>query len=173
MNFNNYFKNFDVPILFSLIFLPIASIILLPIYIYINGVVWQEPVMFFIGWFVAGSGITIGYHRLFSHRTFKTYPIFEWFFMIAGSMALQNTILNWCSDHRRHHKKLDTKEDPYSIKEGFLHAHIGWVVKKNPRMIEGVTDLEEKSAIKFQNKCYWTMALTLSFIVPLLIGLIL
>ena len=51
--------------------------------------------------------------------------------MIFGSMALQNTILNWCSDHRRHHKKLDTSEDPYSIKKGFLHAHIGWIVKKN------------------------------------------
>ena len=50
--------------------------------------------------------------------------------MISGSMALQNTIINWCSDHRSHHKKLDTDDDPYSIKEGFFHAHMGWILEQ-------------------------------------------
>ena len=118
-------KQYDIPILLSLILLPLFSIILTPIYIYYNGVVWQEPVMLFVGWFLAGTGITVGYHRLFSHKAFKTYSFVEWIYMILGSMALQNTILNWCSDHRKHHKKLDTEEDPYSIKKGFIHAHFG------------------------------------------------
>ena len=168
----NMISKYDLPILFSLILLPLASITVLPFYIYYNGVVWQEPVIFIISWFLAGMGITIGYHRLFAHKSFKTYPLVEWFLMIFGSMALQNTILNWCSDHRRHHKKLDTKDDPYSITEGFLHAHIGWVVKKNDYKIDGVDDLKEKSSVKFQTKYYWSMALLLSFAVPLLIGLL-
>ena len=172
----NYIRNikskYDMPILLSLTLLPIASIILLPLYTYYFGIVWQEPVMLILGWFLSGTGITVGYHRLFSHRTFKAHPIIEWFYMFTGSMALQNTILYWCSDHRRHHKKLGTIDDPYSIKEGFFHAHIGWVVKKNNNKISGVSDLEQKSAVLFQKKYYWTLALFLSFVLPFLIGLI-
>ena len=166
------FKYYDMPITISLILLPILTLTALPIYIYYNGIVWQEPVLLIICWFLAGMGITIGYHRFFAHKSFRTYPIVEWLLMIFGSMALQNTILNWCSDHRRHHKKLDTKDDPYSITEGFLHAHIGWVVKKNDYKIEGVDDLKEKASVKFQTKYYWPIAFFLSFVVPFLIGLI-
>ena len=176
MDFINKYKNFeekyDIPILLSLILLPLLSILCLPFYIYQNGIVWQELSMLLIGWFLAGTGITVGYHRLFSHKAFKTYSFIEWFYMITGSMALQNTIINWCSDHRRHHKKLDTKDDPYSIKEGFFHAHIGWIFKKNHNKISNVSDLEKKSAIKFQEKYYWVLSLFLSFILPFCIGLI-
>ena len=164
------FKKYDIPILISLILLPLLSLFCLPIYIYYNGIVWQEPVMLFIGWFLAGTGITVGYHRLFAHRTFKAYSFIEWIYMFLGSAALQNTIVNWCSDHRKHHKKLDTEEDPYSIKKGFIHAHIGWVVKKSSRTIENVSDLRQKSSIKFQEKFYWVIALSLSFILPTIIG---
>jgi len=126
--------------------------------------------MLFLGWFLAGTGITVGYHRLFAHRTFKTYPIIEWIYMILGSVALQNTILNWCSDHRRHHRKLDTEDDPYSITRGFFHAHIGWIVKKGDNSIKNVSDLKKKSCVKFQEKYYWYIALILSFLFPLFIG---
>jgi stearoyl-CoA desaturase (delta-9 desaturase) len=171
MNFiNNIKRKYEVPVLVSLIFLPIASIIGIPIYIINYGIVWQEIAMLFIGWFFAGTGITIGYHRLFAHRTFKTYSIIEWFYMLTGSMALQNSILKWCSDHRRHHKKLDTKDDPYSIKEGFFHAHIGWIIKKGDNNYNHVSDLERKSAVKFQEKYYWPLALFLSFVLPMIIG---
>lgn len=171
MNFINKITNtYDLPILVSLIILPVISIIGVPIYILNYGVVWQEIVILFIGWFFAGTGITIGYHRLFAHRAFKTYSIIEWFYMLTGSMALQNSILHWCSDHRRHHKKLDTKDDPYSIKEGFFHAHIGWIIKKGNNNFHHVSDLESKSAIKFQEKYYWPLALFLSFALPMIIG---
>ena len=168
----NIFEKFDIVILLSLIMLPLLSITWFPIYIYYYGVAWYEPVMLMVGWFLAGTGITVGYHRLFSHRTFKAYPFIEWVYMICGSMALQNTILNWCSDHRRHHKLLDTEKDPYSIKKGFFHAHIGWVVKKGENKIEGVSDLQKKSSVRFQNKYYWPLALFLSFILPLIIGML-
>jgi len=172
MVYRKFLKKYNLPILFSLTMLPIVSIIGIPLYVYQNGIVWQEPVMLIIGWFISGTGITVGYHRLFSHRAFKTYPIIEWLYMLSGSMALQNSIIHWCSDHRRHHKKLDSKDDPYSIKKGFIHAHIGWVVKKNEYKISGVSDLAKKSAVKFQSQYYWTIALFLSFILPLLLGFI-
>ena len=155
----------------SLISLPIASVVLLPIYIYLNGIIWQDIAILVTGWIVAGMGITVGYHRLFAHRSFKTYSAVEWILMVMGSMALQNTIVKWCSDHRRHHKKLDTEEDPYSITKGFFHAHIGWILDGKDSPVLGVDDLKKKSSVRFQTKYYWSISLFLSFVLPVLIGL--
>tara|TARA_B110000116_G_scaffold271991_1_gene294642 strand:- start:92 stop:1210 length:1119 start_codon:yes stop_codon:yes gene_type:complete len=165
-------NRYNLPTLFSILLLNIITIFYFPYYIYNYGIVWQEPVLFFIGWISSGMGITIGYHRYFSHKTFKTYSFIEWVLMLCGTMGLQNKIINWCSDHRRHHKKLDTPQDPYSITEGFLHAHIGWVVKKSDESIGGISDLTKKPAVKFQTKYYWPLAMILCFIIPTIIGLL-
>ena len=167
---NKFFSKYNTPILFSLLILNVITLTYFPIYIYNNGIVWQEPLIFIFGWLLSGLGITVGYHRYFSHKSFKTYPFMEWIFMFSGTMALQNKIIHWCSDHRRHHKKLDTNEDPYSIKEGFFHAHIGWILKNNPNKISGISDLEPKRSVKFQTKYYWPLAMVFCFIIPFLIG---
>ena len=69
----------------------------------------------------------------------------------------------------------DTKDDPYSIMEGFWHAHIGWIIKNTPEeqsRIKGVKDIESKSAIKFQNKYYFHIGIIVGFILPLILGFI-
>ena len=172
MAFANFFKKYNLPMVLSLSLLPLVSVVGLPLYIYYNGIVWQEPIMFLLLWFLAVTGITIGYHRLFAHKSFRTYPFIEWIAMLCGSMALQNSITKWCSDHRRHHRKLDTVEDPYSITEGFFHAHIGWILKNSDYIIENVSDLQKKSAVRFQDNHYWKISLFLSFALPVLIGFI-
>ena len=166
----NVKKEYNILKTFFLILLPLISIFGIPLYTYHNGIVLHEPIMLLIGWFFAGTGITIGYHRLFAHRSFQTHPIIDWIFMLFGSMALQNSILRWCSDHRRHHKKLDTNLDPYSIKKGFFHAHIGWMLEKTSSEISGVSDLKRKPAVIFQYKYYWIISLSLAFLLPTLIG---
>jgi stearoyl-CoA desaturase (delta-9 desaturase) len=163
--------NWNMVILLTVI--PLIGVFGTGIYIYYNGIVWQEPLMFFVFWFLSGMGITMGYHRLFAHKSYKTNVFVEWLLMIFGSMALENTILNWCADHRVHHTKAETKEDPYSISEGFWHAHIGWIVKNSPegdRRVRGVKDLKEKSAIKFQNKYYFSIGIIVGFLIPIAIG---
>ena len=160
--------------IFFLTLLPLVGIIGTSFYIYYNGIVWQEPLLLISLWFISGMGITMGYHRLFSHKSYQTNVFLEWVLMIFGSLALENTILKWSSDHRKHHNKPETEEDPYSITKGFWYAHIGWVVentdeKKNK--IVGVKDLEKKSAVRFQSKYYLIIAIIFGFIVPFLIGL--
>ena len=113
---------------FFLTLLPLVGIFGTSIYVYFNGVVWQEPILLLIFWFVSGMGITMGYHRLFSHKSYDTNIFLEWVLMICGSLAFENTILKWSSDHRKHHAQAETEEDPYSITEGFWHAHIGWIL---------------------------------------------
>ncbi len=156
--------------IFVLTVIPIIGIIGTIIYSYYNGVVWQEPTLMILCWWVSGMGITFGYHRLFAHRSFEAHPIVQFIAMLCGSSALQNTILKWSSDHRMHHKKLDTEEDPYSITKGFFHAHIGWVLEDKPTDIVGVKDLERNPIVMFQNKYYWPIGIGLSFVLPLIIG---
>ena len=165
--------NWNMVVVLTLI--PLIGVFGTGIYVYNQGVVWQEPLLLFILWFLSGMGITMGYHRLFSHKAYKTNVFVEWILMIFGSMALENTILKWCSDHRIHHTKAETKEDPYSITEGFWHAHIGWIVKnglEENNRVRGVKDLKSKSAVVFQNKYYFTIGIIGGFIIPLAIGFI-
>ena len=170
---NNSKYNWNM--VFFLTIIPLIGIFGTSIYVYYNGIVWQEPILLLIFWFVSGMGITMGYHRLFAHKSFKTNSFVEWILMIFGSLAFENTILKWVSDHRKHHNFSDTKDDPYSIMEGFWHAHIGWIIKNTPEKqsrIKGVKDLESKPAIKFQNKYYFHIGIIVGFILPLIVGLI-
>ena len=154
---------------------PLIGIFGTSIYIYFNGVVWYEPILLLVFWFISGMGITMGYHRLFAHKSYQTNTFLEWVLMIFGSLALENTILKWSSDHRKHHSLSETEDDPYSIIKGFWHAHIGWIVKNTTEeksRIVGVKDLKKKSAIIFQNKYYYHIAIIGGVLIPLLIGLI-
>ncbi len=155
---------------FVLTMIPLVGIFGTAAYIYFNGIVWQEPVILISGWWLAGMGITFGYHRLFAHRSFKAHPVVQFIAMLCGSAALQNTILKWSSDHRIHHNKLDTDEDPYSITKGFFHAHIGWIIEDKPTDIKGVHDLEKNPIVIFQYKYYWLIGIGLSFIFPMYLG---
>lgn len=161
--------------LFFLTILPLIGIIGTLVYIYIYGIHIFEPILLISLWFISGMGITMGYHRLFSHKSYRTNSTLEWILMVFGSIALENTILKWSSDHRKHHSLSDTDDDPYTIKKGFWHAHIGWIIKNTDAdkdKIIGVKDLEKKSAIKFQNKYYFHIAFVGGVLFPLAIGFI-
>jgi len=154
----------------ALTLIPIVGFFGTIFYAFNYGVVWQEPILLFIGWWLSGMGITFGYHRLFAHRSFKAHPVVQFVAMLFGSAALQNTIIKWSSDHRRHHKNLDTEKDPYSITKGFFHAHIGWILLDEPPIVKGVNDLHENSVVVFQSKYYWIISIFMAFLLPLLIG---
>ena len=154
-----------------LTFIPFIGIFGTLWYVMNHGIVWQEPILLFIFWIITGLSITVGYHRLFSHRSFSAHPILEWLLAIGGAAALENSILKWCSDHRRHHKYLDTDKDPYSIKKGFFHAHIGWILQNKPEPITRVDDLKKKKAVNFQYKYYFHLFIFFGIALPILIGL--
>jgi stearoyl-CoA desaturase (delta-9 desaturase) len=87
---------------------------------------------------VSGFGVTVGYHRLLTHRAFKTYKPVEYGFAVAGSLALQGGVLDWVADHRKHHANTDKEGDPHSPHvghgsglEGLWHAHTGWLFESH------------------------------------------
>jgi stearoyl-CoA desaturase (delta-9 desaturase) len=89
-------------------------------------------------WLITQLGITIGFHRFFTHRSFETVPVVRLLLGIAGSMAAQGPLLFWVSEHRQHHQKSDSHGDPHSpyrigaatlnSLRGFWHAHVGWML---------------------------------------------
>lgn len=76
-------------------------------------------------------GLTAGFHRYFSHRTFKTSRFVQFLFALLGTMAVQKGPLWWAAHHRRHHKYTDQEGDVHSpVKDGFWWSHVGWVVSR-------------------------------------------
>ncbi len=124
--------------------------------------------------YLTGLSITAGYHRLFSHRTYKAHPFVEWVVIFFGSMAAQGSILRWSYDHRQHHAYVDTDEDPYSIQKGFWYAHFAWILEK-PAEIEWkvVPDLIKNPRVMHQhNYCGLWMIFT-NVIAALVVGYLL
>ncbi|NDD57879.1 MAG: acyl-CoA desaturase [Chlamydiae bacterium] len=105
--------------------------------------------------YITGLSITVGYHRLYSHMTYKTKPIVESILLFFGCMAIEGSALKWSYDHRKHHAFVDTDKDPYSIKKGFWYAHILWIFEKpDPIDTKVVSDLTKNRLVMFQHNYY-------------------
>ncbi len=86
----------------------------------------------FLWWLCGGLGICVCFHRLLTHRSFKTPKIVEYFLTILGTMNWQGSPIKWVGVHRLHHQHSDDEEDPHSPKHGFNWAHVLWCVVKAP-----------------------------------------
>jgi len=125
-----------------------------------------------VGYYVAtGLAITVGYHRLLSHRTFKAHPAAEAVFLLFGAAAWQGSALEWSVDHIQHHSHIDTESDPYNRKRGFWYSHIGWLIRRETgtQMTRLPHFLKNDPLVMWQHKYYVPIALVMSFLVPLAI----
>ncbi len=125
-------------------------------------------------------GITMGFHRLFSHRSFQCGKAMRFLLGIAGSMAVQGPLFFWSATHRKHHKYSDREGDPHSPHiensekisvKGFLHAHVGWMITGNKPLnyIHLVPDLiRDKVAFRI-NRLYFVWVLT-GLVLPAITG---
>lgn len=124
---------------------------------------------------LSGLSITAGYHRLWSHRTYKASKPMKWALAFFGIFSLQNSILIWAARHRIHHRHVDdVNEDPHSIKTGFWHAHMGWMIRDWPTSkvdLDQVPDLQNDEVVMWQHRVYWPMVWILNLGVPAVIGL--
>jgi stearoyl-CoA desaturase (delta-9 desaturase) len=121
-----------------------------------------------------GMAITCGYHRLFAHCTYEAHPILKVAYLLFGSMALQNSALNWAAGHRVHHRYIDDPErDPYCARRGFWFSHIGWMLRSYPSGepdFSVVRDLQRDPMVMWQHNHYLFAALSTNFGLPLLVG---
>jgi stearoyl-CoA desaturase (Delta-9 desaturase) len=81
---------------------------------------------------ITGLGTSLGYHRLLTHRSFRTTPWLKAAFLAAGAMAVPSRPVDWAARHLEHHAHADREGDPHSPADGFLHAHFGWMLAVSP-----------------------------------------
>ena len=90
---------------------------------------WKAFAVAIVLWCTAGSlGVGMGYHRLLTHRGFKTAKWFEYFLTVCGTLALEGGPIFWVATHRVHHQITDKPGDPHSPRDGGLWAHMGWIM---------------------------------------------
>jgi stearoyl-CoA desaturase (delta-9 desaturase) len=142
-----------------------------PLYIYKYGVTVSEIALFVFFVVVTPLSITVGYHRLFSHATFKTNGLIRFLLLFFGAAAFEQSALQWSSQHRDHHRYVDTDRDPYSIKKGFFYAHIGWLLFwKHQTDYDNVKDLQKDAIVRHQHRYYLLWAVFAGIVTPVALG---
>lgn len=159
-----------------LILNPIISIVALVLYIVFS----NSYTMGHVGWITVfglvfaiatNLSITMGYHRLFSHKSYEAHPLLEGILLLVGAGAFQGSCLKWSSDHRNHHRFEDTDKDPYSIRKGFWHAHMGWMMLHDSVSLPiQAPDLQKNKLVKLQHDYYLVWAVGVGYLMPLLVG---
>ncbi|QUQ68530.1 acyl-CoA desaturase [Kutzneria sp. CA-103260] len=144
------------------------------------GLGWHDVVITVFFYFLSGFGVTVGFHRLFTHGSFKAKPALRVALAIAGSLSLEMGVLDWVATHRRHHKYSDRAGDPHSpwrfgsdwkaLAKGLAYAHVGWLFDKERTSVEKFCpDLQADPAIRAVHKRF-ELLMAVSLFTPALIG---
>jgi stearoyl-CoA desaturase (Delta-9 desaturase) len=141
---------------------------------------WYDLIAFLAVYIPTGLGITVGFHRLFTHRSFKTGRVVRFVLAALGSAAIEGPVVAWVADHRKHHAFSDEEGDPHSPHvdhgglRGLFHAHVGWLFIHDQRALKTryAPDLLADPVVSFVNRTFlwWVLA---GFVAPFTIGYLL
>lgn len=162
--------------------LPFLGLILVGWQLWDDALSWSDVIVFLIVYTLTGLGITIGFHRLLTHRSFKTKPWLRFTFAALGSAAIEGPVISWVADHRKHHAFSDREGDPHSphvdhghglkgALKGLLHAHVGWLFIHTQRANKEryAPDLMRDPVIRYVDRTFllWVF---LGLLAPFLLG---
>lgn len=159
---------------------PLAGLIAAMALVWGWGFGTMELILMLVMYVVTGLGVTVGYHRLFTHRSFSTGPLMTAALGVMGSMAVEGPIIRWVAQHRRHHHKSDKAGDPHSphghgegvraTLKGFLLAHMGWMLRPgNVDTARYAADLTKSRLVRVVSSLFplWVL---LSMLLPAAVG---
>ncbi len=144
---------------------------------------WEDLVVMALTYTLTGLGITVGYHRLFTHRSFKTSRSLRALFAALGSAAIEGPVIEWVANHRKHHRFSDEPGDPHSphvgragglrgAPGGLAHAHVGWILRGGEMASEEryARDLLADPVLRFIDRTFvvWVLA---GLLFPFALGL--
>ncbi len=163
--------------------LPFCGVIVAGALLWNSFLSFQDIVIFAIMYALTAIGVTVGFHRLLTHRAFKTRPWLRYTLAVLGSMSLQGPVIDWVADHRKHHTFTDEEGDPHSphaghgaglkgMARGLWHAHVGWLFETHGQASSKrfARDLVEDPTMRRINKAFPWIALG-SLALPFLLGL--
>jgi stearoyl-CoA desaturase (Delta-9 desaturase) len=147
---------------------------------------WRDVAIFVVMYIPVGLGVTVGFHRLLTHRSFKTSPALRGLLGILGTMSIEGPVISWVADHRKHHAYTDRPGDPHSphvdhgvgwrgALRGLMHAHVGWLFDHQQRGARErfAPDLVADPVTSFVDRTFvlWSLVgLALPFGLGMLIG---
>jgi stearoyl-CoA desaturase (delta-9 desaturase) len=143
----------------------------------------SDVIVFAIMYALSGFGVTVGFHRMLTHRAFATHPATRYVFAILGSLSVQGPVIDWVADHRKHHAHTDEEGDPHSphvghgcgvrgALRGLWHAHAGWLWRTHgqARAHQYARELIEDRGMRRINRRFPLIVLA-SLALPALMGL--
>jgi stearoyl-CoA desaturase (Delta-9 desaturase) len=160
---------------------PFAGVAVAVVLLWNRAVDASDLALFGVTYVLMALGVTVGYHRLLTHRSFQTYKPIEYAFAGLGSMALQGSVLDWVADHRKHHAHTDIEGDPHSPHvgsgsglKGLWHAHTGWLFSTHGQADPHryAKELAEDPGMQLMTRNYHLLT-ALSLLLPALAGLLL
>jgi stearoyl-CoA desaturase (Delta-9 desaturase) len=162
-----------VGVVLQFAFVACLAVIVAPLFGLIYGYSWVAWALFAVLYVVTGLGITVGYHRLISHRSFECRPWVRAALLIAGGWALQNTAIKWSADHVRHHARVDEEADPYNAMKGFWHSHVLWLFQKNdPHANDKYEAQFRKDPLLVWQERYYVPIVVSGLALPFVVGLL-
>ena len=144
------------------------------------GLGWHDVIIALVFYWISGLGVTVGFHRYFTHGSFKARTGLRVALAVAGTLAIEGPVLNWVADHRRHHKYSDKEGDPHSpwrygedvkaLSKGLAFAHMGWLFDPNKTSKEKfIPDLLADARIRRVHQLF-PVLVAASLLTPALIG---
>ena len=130
----------------------------------------SDVVLLLTTYSLTALGVTIGYHRMLTHRSFRPHPVVKFLLLVLGSMSLEGSTISWAATHLKHHAQADREGDPHSPVEGFFHAHIGWMFSDDTADPNTYCrHLLQDRMIVFVNRTFllWSV---LSLVIPFVLG---
>jgi stearoyl-CoA desaturase (Delta-9 desaturase) len=140
------------------------------------GMLWQravtltDVVLLLVMYSLVAFGVTVGYHRMLTHRSFKPHPVVKFILLVLGSMAFEGAAIQWAATHIKHHAVSDREGDPHSPVDGFFHAHLGWLfthANEDPNV--WARHLTKDPIIMFVSKTFLLWG-ALSLVIPFAVG---
>jgi stearoyl-CoA desaturase (delta-9 desaturase) len=137
-----------------------------------------DLVILVVMYLITAVGITVGFHRLLTHRAFASYPWVERTFAVLGSLSVQGSVMDWVADHRKHHAHTDREGDPHSPHvghgsglPGLWHAHVGWLLETQGQADwkKYAAELYEDPAMRAIGRSFPLLAV-LSLLIPTVAG---
>jgi stearoyl-CoA desaturase (delta-9 desaturase) len=92
---------------------------------------WSDLALLFATYLPISLGVTAGFHRMLTHRSFHAHPVVRLILLILGSMAVEGAAITWAANHLKHHSLADKEGDPHSPVDGLFHAHLGWLFSED------------------------------------------
>ncbi|UCH64487.1 MAG: fatty acid desaturase [Ignavibacterium sp.] len=151
--------------------LHLVVIFCLPFYFFYDPPGLMLIILTIILLFLSEIGITAGYHRLYSHPTYRTVKVVEIALLWLATLTLQGSALRWSYDHRLHHANVDQAGDPYNIKRGFWFAHVLWLFMPPTQIQENIIpDLIKNKLLVWQHNNYYLFAILTNVITFAFVG---